>query len=290
MAEATQQRRVDGSMSLLVDMSGVALDPAYAEAARRRAVGEAERPSRRGVAVALLLAVGLGTGVASAQVRRSAHAADAARTRLADDVRRQTQTTDKLARDLDRLRASVARTRDTVLGDGALGRALSAQVSALELATGQTAVRGPGIVVTLSDAAQAASGDGDGNGRGGQLGDGRIYDRDVQDVVNALWAAGAEGVAINGQRLTALTAIRSAGEAVLVDFRPLSPPYRISAVGDVDSLEPAFADSPTARRFVTYTSLYGLGFTTRRADRLTLPASAPLELHSSRALPSGGSS
>lgn len=293
MADPTTQRRVDGSMSLLVDMTEVALDPAYAEAAARRsqrgspAADVGSGGARR--AVALLLVLGVVTGVASAQVRRSAHAADSARARLAADVRTRTAETDKLAKDLDALRTDVARTRDVVLGDGTLGRRLSGQVSALELSTGQTGVTGPGLVVTMDDASDAAdAGSSGGNGRGGQLGDDRIYDRDIQDVVNALWAAGAEAISVNGQRLTALTTIRSAGEAVLVDFRPLSPPYRISAVGDVDAMEPAFADSATARRFTTYTSLYGIGFSTHRADRLRLPAAAPLELHSARAQGRGG--
>ena len=272
-------------------MTDAARDPAYADAAQRRQAAEAPLAQNRGrraqLAVALLLVVGLVTGIAAAQVRRSAHAADSARDRLAADVRARTAETDRLAKDLEALRTEVARTRDTVLGDGALGRQLSGRVTSLELSTGQTAVSGPGLVVTLDDAADAN--DQASNGRGGQLGDGRIYDRDVQEVVNALWAAGAEAISINGQRLTALTTIRSAGEAVLVDFRPLSPPYRISAVGDVDAMEPAFADSTTARRFTTYTSLYGLGFSTRREDRLHLPAAAPLELHSAQAQKTGGS-
>jgi uncharacterized protein YlxW (UPF0749 family) len=196
------------------------------------------------------------------------------------DVQRQTKETDQLAAQADALRAQVAQARDKGLGDDASGRALAARVAALELATGQTGVKGPGLVVTLNDAQNANSGVS--NGRGGQLGDDRIYDRDLQDVANALWAAGAEAISINGQRLTTLTAIRSAGESVLVDFRPLSPPYRLSAVGDVDAMEPAFADSATARRFTTYTSLYGLGFSVRRNADLSLPAAAPPELHAAR--------
>jgi uncharacterized protein YlxW (UPF0749 family) len=235
--------------------------------------------------VGLLVLLGILTGVAAAQVRRQAQSASSVRDKLAADVTTQTTATDRLAADLDRLRTQVAQARDTGLGDDARGRALAAQVTALELATGQTKVTGPGLLVTLEDASDA--GDDTGNGRGGQLGDGRIYDRDVQDVVNALWAAGAEAVSINGQRLTTLTAIRSAGEAVLVDFRPMASPYRLSAVGDVDAMQAAFADSPTARRFTTYTSLYGLGFDVRRASRLTLPAAAPLELHLAQT-PSGG--
>jgi uncharacterized protein YlxW (UPF0749 family) len=230
--------------------------------------------------VTLLTLLGVLTGVAAAQVRRSADAAGAVRRSLVADVQRQTKETDQLAAQADALRAQVAQARDKGLGDDASGRALAARVAALELATGQTGVKGPGLVVTLNDAPNANSGVG--NGRGGQLGDDRIYDRDLQDVANALWAAGAEAISINGQRLTTLTAIRSAGESVLVDFRPLSPPYRLSAVGDVDAMEPAFADSATARRFTTYTSLYGLGFSVRRNTDLSLPAAAPPELHAAR--------
>ena len=53
-----------------------------------------------------------------------------------------------------------------------------------------------------------------------------MLDRDLQVIVNGLWAAGAEAIAVNGQRLTACSAIRSAGEAILVDFRPLSAAVR----------------------------------------------------------------
>jgi uncharacterized protein YlxW (UPF0749 family) len=70
--------------------------------------------------------------------------------------------------------------------------------------------------------------------------EGRVRDADLQDVVNGLWAAGAEAVAVDGQRLTALSAIRSAGESVLVDLRPLSPPYTVEAVGDPAALEVGF--------------------------------------------------
>jgi uncharacterized protein YlxW (UPF0749 family) len=273
-------------MSLLVDMTVAALDPAYAAAAERR-VGERaggglgpRRPSPVLRAVVLLVLLGLVTGVGAAQARRSAGAAGTVRRSLVADIRTQTAETDRLAAQVDALRAQVATARDKGLGDDASGRELAAHVAALELVTGQTRVTGPGLVVSLDDAPDAGSATA--AGRGGQLGDGRIYDRDVQDVANALWAAGAEAISVNGQRLTALTAIRSAGEAVLVDFRPLSPPYRLSAVGDVEVMEPRFADSPTARRFTTYTSLYGVGFGVRRASKLSLPAAAPPELRVAR--------
>ena len=275
--------RLDGSMSLLVDMSEAALDPSYAEAAARRRLGTP--PPGLSMSHRLLvgvLLVGLGTGVAAAQARERADEVGASRRGLLDDVRERTAATDRLAARAASLRAEVGATRARALGADARGREAADQVAALELVSGGVAVRGPGLVVTLDDARDATGRSG---GRGGQTGDGRIYDRDVQDVVNALWAAGAEAISVNGQRLTSQTAIRSAGEAVLVDLRPLSPPYVLRAIGDVDALEPAFVDSPTARRFQTWTSLYGLGFEVRRARELRLPAAGAPDLRLAR---SGG--
>jgi uncharacterized protein YlxW (UPF0749 family) len=271
-------------MSLLVDMTAAALDPSYGEAAARKAgaVG-GPRGSARGslgrvhvLLTTLLVLVGAVTGVAAAQVRQRADDAGNVRKSLVADIHRKTVESDQLAAQADRLRTDVQRVRVQALGDGARGRSAAGQVAALELVTGGVAVRGPGLVVTLDDAPNA--GPDAAAARGGQLGNGRIYDRDIQDVVNALWAVGAEAIAVNGQRLTAQTAIRSAGEAVLVDFRPLSPPYVLRAVGNVDTMEPAFADGPTARRFTTWTSLYGIGFQVTRGKDLQLPAAGAPDL------------
>ena len=274
---AERPPRVDGSMSLLVDMMTNSLDSSYAEAAARKAGAAAAgtppagtRPSRRAVALVLLVTVGLVTGTAAAQVRRRQAAQDGVRTQLVSDVQRRTASTDDLAATAARLRADVAREQAAGLSADAAGRAAADRLAALELASGVGAVTGGGLVVRLDDAPAGAEG---ADARGGEVGQGRVQDRDLQDVVNALWASGAEAVAINGLRLTAQTAIRSAGEAILVDFRPLSPPYTVRAVGDPKLLETSFVDGPTGRRLATYTSLYGLRFTVRRTDSQTLPGS-----------------
>ena len=72
---------------------------------------------------------------------------------------------------------------------------------------------------------------------------GRVRDRDLQRVINGLWESGAEAISINGQRLTALSAIRAAGDAILVDNRPLVPPYTVLAVGDGERLSRRFQNS-----------------------------------------------
>ena len=286
----TETSGIDRSMSLLVDMTTAAMDPAYGEAAARRAApsprpaGSGPRGPRRVplLLVALLVVVGALTGIATSQVRRRAADAGSGRRALVAEVHRQTTQTDQLEVQASRLRGQVQRARDVALGAGATGRSAAGQVAELELVTGGTSVRGPGLVVTLDDARDVSS---QATNRAGQFGSGRVYDRDVQAVVNALWAAGAEAISVNGQRLTAMTAIRSAGEAILVDFRPLSPPYVLRAVGSTEQMEPRFADSATARRFTTWISLYGIGFAVNRALDLRLPAASTPDLRLARAAP-----
>jgi uncharacterized protein YlxW (UPF0749 family) len=279
--------RADRSMSLLVDMMANTLDEAYAERAAAGTGGSARgqqasarrsRPGgrRRLWPLAGLVAVGLLTGTAVASVRDRAQADAGVRTGLLVEVVERTERVAALAARATRLRDEVTAVRAQALGADAAGRAAARRLARLELAAGTTAVVGPGLVVRLDDARE-----GDAAGpdplRGGSVPEGRVRDSDVQDAVNGLWAAGAEAVAVDGQRLTALSAIRSAGESILVDLRPISPPYVVHALGDPADLEVGFVAGPSGRRLQTLTSLYGIAVEVERADELQLPgAGAPV--------------
>ena len=279
-------RRVDGSMSLLVDMMANTLDEAYAERAARRA-GDARdapqvaarrsAPGRRVLALLALLLLGMLTGTAVAKVRDGQSATSGLRADLADQVRVRTAESDALAVTAERLRAEVAGTQAELLGDAEAGRAARERLERLDLLTGSAPVEGPGLRVVLGDAPAAEV---DAAPRGGASDTARISDRNLQDLVNALWAAGAEAIDVNGQRLTALTAIRSAGEAILVDFRPLTPPYAVRAVGDPSDLQVELLDGPTGRRLSTYVSLYGWTLEVERVERLRLAGAGLPELRS----------
>jgi uncharacterized protein YlxW (UPF0749 family) len=97
-------------------------------------------------------------------------------------------------------------------------------------------------------------------------------------VVNELWHDGAEAISVNDIRLTPTSAVRFAGDAVLVDFQPISSPYVIRAIGDSDRLAVAFADSGAASRYQTLSSAKGIGFQFDGSTDLQLPASAGLNL------------
>jgi uncharacterized protein YlxW (UPF0749 family) len=263
-------------MLLLRNLVEDSLDEGYARAAARRAAGEP--PSRSAVLVLTvgLLLVGLLLATAFAQTRQRASSAAAARDALVAEVEQRSAANDRAQTRLDRQRAAVQRAQREVLALSGAGTELADQLSRLEASTGAAPVSGPGMVVRLDD----ATGDGAGSDvdpRTDVTNDGRVTDRDLQTVVNEIWAAGAEAVAVNGQRLTALSAIRAAGDAVLVDFRPLTPPYQIEAVGDPHKLRETFVGG-FGGSYLQVLQGYGITYAVEDRDRLKLAASAGVRL------------
>lgn len=259
-------------MSLLVDlMTTGALDEGYAAAsARRQGLAEpvVQRPRPRlTVGVAVLLAIGFLLAVAVGQLRDSRPGLLKARDALRERIVERDSEVAELGRSVDQARAETATLRDQALGDG------GARPGTIELVVGQVAVRGPGLRVTLDDA-PGTKGDPFGSDEDRTTGGGRVLDRDLQRVVNALWAAGAEAISVSGIRLTTASAIRSAGEAVLVDYRPVSPPYVVEAIGDPRSLEADFADSPAGQSLETLHSAVGLRYAVRTIQTLRLTAAS----------------
>ncbi len=137
----------------------------------------------------------------------------------------------------------------------------------LRRATGFTELTGAGLQVTIDDAPNTIS------TPSGALEPGVVQDGDLQSVVNGLWAAGATGIAINGQRLTAASAIRNAGEAILVDYRPLSPPYRVVAVSNnADATAGTFRDGVSGLLLEQLSSRYGVVWSIATIGEVTLPS------------------
>lgn len=263
--------RRDASMVLLTNLVEDSLDQGYARAAARRAAGEPPPRHGRLVLTAGLLAVGLLLATAAAQARDRSSSTEEARVALTTEIRDREAANDRVERSLGRARAAVSRDRRAALRITGEGLRLARALSALEVATGAGAVHGPGMLVSLSDAAVESDG-ADVDPRARTDSDSRVSDRDLQTVVNEVWAAGAEAVAINGQRLTALSAIRSAGEAILVDFRPLNPPYEIRAVGP-PRMRTTFVEG-FGGSYLQVLRDYGIEHAVQDDGSLRLPASA----------------
>jgi uncharacterized protein YlxW (UPF0749 family) len=254
---------------LLIDLATNPLDPGYAAAASRR--GDSPRPvgrlDRMLVAAGALL-IGFLLIVAYDHTNRGAPEAAKVHDRLVARVKAAETDAGALATQAQDLNASVAAARDR----GLSGSGLGTQLDRSQLLAGEVAVTGPGIEVVLGEPSGSA-GKPTGRAGSGSIGATHILtDRDVRSVVNELWADGAEAISVNGIRLTPTTAVRFAGEAVLVDFQPISSPYTVRAVGAADDLVTAFAAGAVASRYQTLTSAEGISFTFTERSKLSLPA------------------
>ncbi|MPQ99702.1 DUF881 domain-containing protein [Modestobacter sp. I12A-02628] len=285
--------------SLLDQVLAETLDPSYAAAARdreaRRQVatgaalaGEAvpTEPGRvRGAALvaAVMVVVGLLATVTYREAASGAQGREQVRQALIDDIGAQSDTSDQLAGQLEQLRGEVTDRRDEALASSTVGQQALADLAAAEQGAALAAVRGPGLEVTLGNAPAGTNSDPVG-GNAEIAAGGLVQDRDLQLVVNALWAAGAEAISVNDQRLGPTTAIRLAGETILVDFRPVVSPYLVRAVGNRDALQEGFLDSPATAELADVAVAYGVVFEFASRDELELPAARGSELTFARPL------
>lgn len=241
--------RPDASMSLLTDIQEQALEPGYGAAVNRGT-------SRPRLIVAVVLLATLLT-VAVLQTTQGAGAAENQRAELLERVSTAREREASLNDQAASLDSEVRSLGEAAIGDPADREALAAA----EVAAGSLPVTGPGIVVTVDDAADAT---------GSQ---GLVLDSDLSRLVNGLWAAGAEAISINGRRLTTMTPIRAAGAAITVDFVSLSPPYRVEVIGNPDTLPARFNQTPAAAWWQFLSMNYGLRMDVQPSgEDLMLPA------------------
>ena len=128
-------------------------------------------------------------------------------------------------------------------------------------------MRGPGLVVTLTDAQRDAEGRFPGDASPDDL---VVHQQDVQAVLNALWTAGAEGIQMQDQRIIGTSAPRCVGNTLLLNGRTYSPPYVITAIGDVSAMRAALAAAPLVTLYKQYVVRYGLGYIEQPRDRVEL--------------------
>ena len=250
---------------LLADLFRTPLDPGYADAAARRAAsGSAPPASGRWLTAAALAVIGFLLAVAYHQAVAEAPSASRARADLVADVRARQKVTDDLQRRADQLRTQVDQARDDALADSDN----AARLRNLAAGAGTAKVTGDGAVVRVVDAPPNVD---PVTAKTDEENLGLVLDRDLQEIANGLWQSGAEAVAVNGQRLIATSTIRAAGGVILVDFKPVTSPYEVAAIGPGD-LADTFGGSPTAKRFKRYVDSYRMQFIVKKRTNLTLPA------------------
>ena len=254
------------------------LEPGYAAAAARKAV-EGERTGARkwltsGVTALTLMALGFLLVLAYQQTMDDEPARTKARDALVKQVQIRRDETVGLQQRADQLGDEVSQLRERQLGEAAVAR-----LRDLEAATGLAPVKGSGARIRLGDGPTPI------NAVTGERNTvARVKDTDLQLATNALWSLGAEAITINGQRLTATSTIRQAGEAILVDFRPVTTPYEVIAVGP-DDLAKDFRDGYAGRFFKELATKYGMSFDASGVRNVTLPAATELKLRVAEVIP-----
>lgn len=251
--------RVDASLDALLSD---ALTSDYVNTAPNQDQGKLRILFIAGAATLVTLVLGMAIAQTRTQANEYSLTRDALVERVtAADRRVQELEATVLTAHEDLLNAEAAVLAGTSLGDQARAR-----LERLRIATGQTEVSGDGVTVTIDDAPlDPLSEDG--------TPPGKVIDRDLQMIVNGLWQAGATDIAINGRRLTPTSAIRAAGEAILVNYRPMSPPYVVTAIGqDADQLAGRFRENPAGLLLEELETKYGVIWELQTAGNVTLPA------------------
>lgn len=179
-----------------------------------------------------------------------------------------------LQRQQDALKARILELNDTIRelqrrgeGSAALVAELNRQIEAARVAAGLVALEGPGLVLQLTDATGPLP-------PGANPADGLVHGDDIRTLVEELWLAGAEAIAINGERVTVSTAILDIGGSVLVNSAYLTPPYQIAAIGPPGLYDRLSASAGFVDFVVHRADAFGLGLSFAEPERVVVPAYA----------------
>ena len=265
MADETRPPQV--TMGLLDYITAHSMDEDYAHVSQRERAPDDSQQPRAGLAALVILGLfGLLVATAAVQHSQTETVSESGRSEIITQIKaRSAQVDSRRARIVD-MRDEIATLETQFLETTTQGRALSNRLSTLGVRTGSAAVTGPGVRAVVDDAPDAISAQQ------------QVLDKDLQKLVNALWESGAEAIAINGQRLTNLTAIRHAGSAITVNFRSLSRPYVVSAIGNPDAMPARFVETQGGSAWLDLEAAYGLQFDMTSEESLTLPAANRLDL------------
>ncbi len=162
----------------------------------------------------------------SAEVSHGTDLRSAGDTSLPDLIRGEQRQVDLAAARVDALRRSVAALSDPVAAGTTKIQQIDRAAARLTANAGTEAVRGPGLNVTLDDAHLSSV------PPGFTADDLLVHQQDVQAVVNALWAGGAEAMMLQDQRVISTSAVRCVGNTLILQGRVYSPPYTITAIGE----------------------------------------------------------
>ncbi len=223
--------------------------------------GRPHRVARGTISVALVLALSGALFAANARLTRDGE--ERRPHDLVDLARLEESRNQRLTDEAVALRAEVAVLLEAQTGT--TGLQLPTPSDAEQVASAKLPVTGAGLTVRLDDAPVRTSASVDADSL-------VVHQQDIQAVMNALWAGGAEAMTLMGQRVISTSAVRCIGAVVYLHGLRYSPPYTVEVIGDPERLQAALEKDPVIDRYRDYVDAYGLGWSVAVQDRLELPA------------------
>lgn len=264
MPDSRQDASVRMRTPLLALITEEALERDYQVVAHRRP----RQPAKYGVVTVVLL-FGLLLTVAAVQTNATADADSASRASLIERIESRREAVQELQREISALRETNAEADGRLLSLGDVLNNVEGEATDLGAVTGFTPVVGEGIRIELDNAPHS---DPDTE---------HIRDSDLGLLVNGLWQAGAEAIAVNGQRISSRTAIRNSGTAIEVNSHGIAPPYVVQAIGNADTLSSRLVETSSGGTFAVLAGDYGWSYEVDNEDELRL-AAAPARLRQLR--------
>lgn len=257
-------------MALLREVLDRPLDPGYRSAAEQRSARgmPASTGSRSLLLLMSAMVLGLLVTVCALTLRGPETAQAQARAELAERIGEQREVIAERSTRVEQLQAEVETLQGQVLDEQS---PLVEQLLRHRELAGGVSMTGPGVTVLLEDPPRPAD-------AGSEVGEDRVLARDLQVLVNGLWANGAEAVAINEHRLTSSSSIRFAGEAIVVDFQGLTRPYTVTAIGPADELAVELEEGSTGEYLTELQQEYGIIVETTGQEEVTVPAATRLSV------------
>ncbi|MGI6703067.1 MAG: DUF881 domain-containing protein [Clostridia bacterium] len=161
------------------------------------------------------------------------------------------------------LRSRLREYEKAVNQQGDLNEILQQQLEQVKMLAGLTAVTGPGIEIVLDDSSWEMTSNNDPNLL-------LVHDEDILTVVSELKAAGAEAIAINGQRIMFNTEIRCGGPTININSVRYAPPYTITAIGEPNTLYGYMSGRESG--YLDLLEYYGLQVSVEQKEELVVPA------------------
>ena len=260
----TQQRPLPEHVTtpLLTLITTRSMDEDYAHVAQKRAAaGETRAQTTRPhwSSIVAVAALGVMAAVVAVQTDRQAEVDELSRAALVEQIGSRRDDVGALQAQVAQLSASnqAVASNSTLLQERL--DEVEGRVRRAELVTGYAAVRGPGVRITVD------------NPEGIDVND-ELRDEDLAVLVDGLWEAGAEAIAINDQRLHLLGGIRNTSRAIHVNGRPVNAPYVVQAIGDPRTLQADLLRTSEGQEWFSLVSYFGFVYSPENVDDIRLPA------------------